>query len=733
MKKIFLAIICAALFFSNTFSQVITVSALSTGFTRPVCIQNSGMPNDDRLFVIEKAGRIRIIDRVTGTVTVTPFLNITSRVGSSGNEQGLLGLAFHPDYANNGYFYVDYTNLSGRTIIARYQVSSFPDTAMVNSEQIMMTIYQPAQNHNGGNLMFGFDGYLYISMGDGGGSGDQGTGHNATYGNAQHIDSLLGKILRVDVNNPNPPYYYSPSTNPFYGSNAPSSIPYAGTLPGRDEIFDWGVRNPWRASIDRLTGDKWIGDVGQNAREEIDFSGRCDSLGKNYGWRCYEGIVAYNTANCQAQSSYTGPVFDYGHSGGNCSVTGGYVYRGGLEGGMFGKYFFTDYCTGIIWSTSPNGSGGWTTTQRPQTNALMTFEYTSFGEDIYGEVYIAGETGAIYTLRDTACAPVAYIYSRDTIVRCTSPVSVSAIYGQNLTYTWSVTGTGWSISSGQGTNSVSLLPGTAIGTVSVSVSNGTCNASSNSIRIYTDATFTGLDTMYCSNASSVTLMATPAGGIFSGAGVTGNSFNPNTAGAGIHPVVYTYTDNISSCYFAASGCILTDTQYVHVVAAPTVSITGADTLYCVNDPVVTFTGNPPGGTFSGRGMTGNSFNPSAAGIGYDTITYAYTDVSTGCSNSISTVIHVDACLGIGGNSSLLSLSLFPNPNNGEFTLNLIMRKEQQLNAEITDVLGKVIFEKQISVTTGNNSVQLNNILAKGVYLLMLRNENINALRSFIVK
>jgi glucose/arabinose dehydrogenase len=732
MKKFLLTIISIALFSTNTFAQVITVSTLSTGFTRPVCIQNSGLPNDDRLFIIEKVGRIRIINRITGAVTVTPFLNITSRVGSSGNEQGLLGLAFHPDYATNGYFYVDYTNLSGSTVIARYQVSSFADTAMVNSQQIMMTIYQPQSNHNGGNLMFGKDGYLYISMGDGGNGGDTGAGHNATYGNAQHIDSLLGKILRIDVNNPNPPYYFSPPTNPFFGGNAPASIPYAGTLPGRDEIFDWGVRNPWRASIDRLTGDKWIGEVGQNAWEEIDFEGRCDSLGKNYGWRCYEGNVAYNTANCQPQNTYTGPVFVYAHSGGNCSETGGYVYRGGLEGGMFGKYFFADYCTGIIWSTSPNGTGGWTTTQRTQTNALKTFEYSSFGEDIYGELYLAGDnTGNIYRLRDSACAPVAYIYSQDTIVSCDSTVNVSAIFGEGLTYTWGVTGLGWSIQSGQGTNSVQLIPGISTASVNVSVSNGTCNDTSNTIVIYINASFTGLDTSYCSNAPSVTLTADPPGGTFSGPGITGNSFNPATAGPGTHAIVYTYSD-ASTCYFVSSGCTLTDTQSVNVVAAPTVSITGADTLYCYFDPPVTLTGNPAGGTFSGPGMTGNVFDPSAA-IGYDTIMYSYTDSVTGCSNSISIVIHVDICEGIGEGSTLISLSLFPNPNNGEFILNIALRNEQQLKAEITDILGKIIIEKEISAQSGNNSIQLNNALAKGTYFLKLHNENVNAVRRFTVK
>jgi glucose/arabinose dehydrogenase len=730
MKKLLLLF---SLLYLNSSAQVIVTSTLCSGFTRPVCIQNTGLPNDDRIFIIEKPGRIRIVNRLTGAVTATPFLNIVSRVGSSGNEQGLLGLAFHPNYASNGYFYVDYTNLSGHTVIARYQVSSNPDTAMVNSEAIMMTIYQPQSNHNGGNLMFGKDGYLYVSMGDGGGGGDTGTGHNSSYGNAQHIDSLLGKILRLDVSNPNPPYYFSPPTNPFYGGNAPSTIPWAGTLPGRPEIFNWGVRNPWRASIDRLTGDKWIGEVGQNAWEEIDFEGRCDSLGKNYGWRCYEGNVTYNTANCQPQSSYTSPIFVYQHSGGNCSVTGGYVYRGGLEGGMFGKYFFTDYCTGIIWKTSPNGTGGWTTTQATQSSTVHTFEYTSFGEDIYGELYAAGESGTIYRVRDTDCAPVAYIYSEDTLFACSPTVSINAIYGQGLTYTWSVTGTFWTIASGQGTNSVTLNVGIGNGTVMVSVSNGTCSATSNTIRYITDVSFTGLDSAYCANDGPVTLSGSIPGGTFSGPGITGNVFNPSTASAGTHAVVYTYNDNASTCYFTGSGCILRDTQYVHVNAVQAVSISGADTMYCIYNSAVTFTGSPSGGTFSGPGMTGNTFDPAAAGLGFHTISYTYTDSITGCSNSMNTVIHVDACLGIDDNSPLVALSLFPNPNNGDFTLRVIIRNQKELQLEITDMLGKVVSEQQVSFAAGNNIVQLQNSLTKGVYMLKLKGENVNSVKRFIVK
>lgn len=559
MKKNLLpALIGLLLSFSIT-AQVVTVSTLTTGLVRPVCVTNSGLPNDNRLFVIEKVGRIRIIDRTSGVMNPVSFLDISSRIYSSGNEQGLLGLTFHPNYAVNGYFYVNYINLSQNTVIARYQVSSFADTAMVNSEAIMMTVAQPYSNHNGGNLMFGWDGYLYISLGDGGSGGDPGN-------RAQNINTLLGKMLRVDVSNPNSPYYYSPPTNPFYNGNSPTGIPYTGTLPGSNEIFDWGLRNAWRASIDRMTGDKWYGDVGQNVMEEIDFESRCDSAGKNFGWRCYEGTQPYNTSGCQPASSYTAPVSEYSHSLG-CSVSGGYVYRGGQEGAMFGKYFFADYCSGRIWETHPNGTGGWITTLVTQTNALNSNRYSSFGEDVYGELYLTGDgnSGLLYKIVDTACAPTAYINAPDTIINCSGgPITFTfnAIYGTGLSYQWYEFATGPIPGGTSSTFITNISPGEH--SYYVVVMNSNCSATSNSIQFYSNASFTGLGTFYCDTATPVSLTGVPFGGTFSGPGINGNMFSPALAGIGTHQVIYTYADTVSNCYYTASGCILSDTQTVVV-------------------------------------------------------------------------------------------------------------------------------------------------------------------------
>lgn len=558
MKKYVLPALIVLFLTISVTAQVVTVSTLTTGLVRPVCITNSGLPNDNRLFVIEKVGRIRIINRTTGVMNSVSFLDISSRIYSSGNEQGLLGLTFHPNYAVNGYFYVNYINLSQNTVIARYQVSSFADTAMFNSEAIMMTVAQPYSNHNGGNLMFGWDGFLYISLGDGGSAGDPGN-------RAQNINTLLGKMLRVDVSNPNSPYYYSPPTNPFYNGNSPTGIPYTGTLPGSNEIFDWGLRNVWRASIDRMNGDKWYGDVGQNVMEEIDFESRCDSAGKNFGWRCYEGTQPYNTSGCQPASSYTAPVSEYSHSLG-CSVTGGYVYRGGQEGAMFGKYFYADYCSGRIWETHPNGTGGWITTLVTQTNALNSNRYSSLGEDVYGELYLTGDgnSGLLYKIVDTACAPTAYINAPDTIITCnTSPITLNAIYGQGHLYTWYVDGAPDPSSTTNILNYIPLTSGCHTIYVDVHPFN-LCVTTSNTIIICNMASFSGLATFYCDTAPPVALTGVPSGGTFSGPGINGNMFSPALAGIGTHQIIYTYADTVSNCYYNASGCILTDTQTVVV-------------------------------------------------------------------------------------------------------------------------------------------------------------------------
>jgi len=349
-----------------------TLVPFATGLSHPVCIANAG---DSRLFVVDEQGYIVIVNS-DGNVNPINFLDIHERV-TYGGERGLLGLAFHPQYATNGYFYVNYIGAGDSTHISRFSVNpGNPETADPSSEFKLMTIYQPFGNHNGGCLCFGPDGYLYIGMGDGGSAGDPGN-------RAQNPMEYLGKMLRIDVNQGNP--YAIPQSNPFSGS-----------LSALNEIWALGLRNPWRFSFDRLSGDLWIGDVGQNVTEEIDMQPAASTGGENYGWRCYEGNQPYDSSGCVPSSSLIFPVFAYPH-GDECSVTGGYVYRGTPLSLWYGYYFFADYCSDRIW-TLHNVSGNWT---KEDFGQFTGNNFSTFGEDVYGQLYVAGLTsGTIFRVID---------------------------------------------------------------------------------------------------------------------------------------------------------------------------------------------------------------------------------------------------------------------------------------------------------------------------------------------
>jgi glucose/arabinose dehydrogenase len=323
-----------------------------------------------RLFVLEQAGRVQIVQN--GQLLPAPYLDIVSRVGSASNEQGLLGLAFHPRYAENGFFYVNYTDRNGDTVIAQFQVSpDDPNRADPGAEKRLLSVPQPYPNHNGGQVAFGPDGYLYLGLGDGGSAGDP-------QGNGQSLDTLLGKILRMDVDNGEP--YAIPPDNPYAGGG------------GRVEIWALGLRNPWRFSFDRLTGDLYIGDVGQNQIEEINFLPFGAPGGANFGWDFFEGTSAYEGAPPPDLQALP-PVAEYTHQMG-CSVTGGVVYRGSRLPAWQGIYLFSDYCSGQIWGLVRDAQGSW------QNQILFgpVGRITSFGQDEQGEVYLVDQGGILYVL-----------------------------------------------------------------------------------------------------------------------------------------------------------------------------------------------------------------------------------------------------------------------------------------------------------------------------------------------
>ncbi|HAE35549.1 MAG TPA: hypothetical protein DCG22_07135 [Bacteroidetes bacterium] len=348
---------------------IIDLELITTGFNEPVDIASAG---DERLFIVSRHGTIEIL---YPDLSVSTFLDIDDRVGSGGGEQGLQGLVFHPDYASNGFFYVNYTDTLGDTHISRFSVSAGdPDLADPDSELLLIYADQPANNHNSGDLNFGPDGYLWLCTGNGGGPAN---------GNAQDTTSILGKVLRIDVDGGSP--YAIPADNPFIGE------------PGVDEMWALGLRNPWRFSFDRLTGDLWIADVGGAIKEEVNFRPVSSGGGENYGWQCYE--ASYQSALCDTSIDFTFPIFEYNHNPftGGYAITGGFVYRGNAYPHLYGYYTTIDYVTGNAWALHSDGMGGWLV----DTLGFLVDHITSFGEDQNGEIYACEkDAGNIYRLKD---------------------------------------------------------------------------------------------------------------------------------------------------------------------------------------------------------------------------------------------------------------------------------------------------------------------------------------------
>ncbi len=351
----------------------LVLQRLTAGLRSPVDVQSP--PGDrTRLFVVEQGGRIRSLR--DGTLREQPFLDVSGRI-SSGGERGLLGLAFHPGYAGNRRFFVNYTDTAGDTVIAEFRASADPDLADAQSEIVLLRVDQPFANHNGGGLAFGPDGKLYVGLGDGGSGGDP-------LGNGQSLDTLLGKLLRLDVDAASP--YAIPADNPFVAR------------PGaRGEIWAYGLRNPWRFAFDRVGGDLFIGDVGQGRREEIDVGLGARRGGENYGWNVTEGSLCFAPASGCDMRGLTLPVLDYDHGQG-CSVTGGVVYRGCRMPGLQGTYFYGDYCTGFVRSFRLDG--GRAVEARDWTAGLGTglAQVSSFGLDADGELLVLDYDGELYRL-----------------------------------------------------------------------------------------------------------------------------------------------------------------------------------------------------------------------------------------------------------------------------------------------------------------------------------------------
>ncbi|MCS6916280.1 MAG: PQQ-dependent sugar dehydrogenase [Chitinophagales bacterium] len=531
MKRLFsfivLAVVGTTADTASAQTPQISLETFSTGYTNPVDIAHCG---DSRLFIVQKNGYIYICDSL-GNKQSTPFLNISKKV-STGGEQGLLGLAFDPYYQQTRRFYIFYTRKGGQNdlIVARCLTDSLnPDLADTSTLEILLNIPHPTYtNHNGGCIKFGPDGYLYIGPGDGGGGGDPDE-------NGQDTNTLLGKMLRIDVS-PDTGYLVPPD-NPFVAGG------------GKPEIWAYGLRNPWRFSFDRLTGDLWIGDVGQGSWEEIHLATAPDTGGQNYGWDCYEGNAPYETAGCPPASTMTFPVYEYFHTGGDCSVNGGFVYRGGRYGKLFGKYIFNDYCSGKFRMLEWNGSGYTATLLADFSN----FNYSTFGEDRNGELYVAGLTdGKIYRIADTSCAPTAVIHEEffsptDSICGLSQ---LNALSFTGYAYQWFLDG--------------QLIPGASAasciveqsGTYTVQVQSPYSSCIAVSKPIYAEAPLEPLiiapaDTV-CLQHPAITLTADPPGGTFLVNGQPAILFDPSALGTGMHQIIYTVTSALGCTAEAVS-------------------------------------------------------------------------------------------------------------------------------------------------------------------------------------
>jgi len=486
IRSVVCTVAAAVLSLPGLVTAQMQVTPVLSGLSSPLFVGHAG-DGSNRLFILEKGGVMRVAQ--PGASTSAVFLNISGKIATSG-EQGLLGLAFHPQYATNGRFFVFYTRTGdGALVIAEYRVSSGnSNVADADSEQVLLTIpHAAATNHNGGMLAFGPDGYLYISTGDGGGAND-------VPNNAQDVNSLLGKILRIDVSTPGA--YVSPSSNPFYGATA-----------GLDEIFALGIRNPWRFSFDRTTGQQWVGDVGQGQREEVNTS---IVKGGNYGWRFYEGTLcnANVPSNPCNPAGTIFPAFEYSHSGGRCTVIGGYVYRGTQGTLPAGTYVYGDYCTGEIFVWSAN----------TQTVLLGTsMNISSFGEDEAGEIYVVNLGGTVGRLTNLACSYAISPTSQNVGASSTTgTVTVTA-----------GTGCGWTATpNASWLHVTSGSSGTGNGSVGYSVDTNTSSSSRNGTISIAVHSFT----VNQSGAAACTFAISPASASYPPAG--GNGSVAVAAGSG---------------------------------------------------------------------------------------------------------------------------------------------------------------------------------------------------------
>ena len=724
--------------FQKTEAQTVNLQDFAAGFNWLVGFEHA--PGDERLYAFTKDGTIRIVN--TNGIIINTFLNISSKVNNSwNNEQGLVGLAFHPDYQSNGYFYVFYNQTgTGVCTIARYsRLPNSPDYANVNSEQILLTFDHPNPNHVGGCLKFGPDGYLYIAAGDGGGAGDP--SHNG-----QNLQTYLGKILRIDVDGGTP--YTIPSDNPFLGD--PAALP---------EIWAYGLRNPWRFSFDRLTGDLWVADVGQDEREEVNFQSVNSQGGKNFGWSCMEGTMTFNQDQCDPDAVYTPPLYEYNHDGQECSITGGVVYRGGAYADLFGKYLFTDFCAGKIWSLSKNGA----VVEVVEMGNFNDNDFTVLDEDVNGELYLAGFfSNKILKIRSVNCTPVALIEGPATQQLAPGgSLELSAVPGvPTMDYQWTKDG---NPVPGQDAAVATITePGTYAVVVTNPVNN--CLATSNAVQVLAAGalaiagreevcehtpveysvpavpganylwTFSGISEVEGLGTNKVTVewgdfqntgtlnltVISPTGDQQTASLVVAIQQNDLALATAVTPVtcaggqdgsialnvsglsgVYTYhwsngasTQNLSNLpagnysvtVTGDYGCTATTSAMVNALPSLTVSTVLVHPTPGQSDGSIELavTGGTPPYIFTwDNGLSGNPVSGLPAGD------YAVT-VTDGQGCEVPVSVHLEAVSRVGEKLPLEDLRVFPNPATEEVTVSFKLPRAMGLGLEVYDMLGRRI-------------------------------------------
>jgi len=666
----------------------------ASGFDLPLDITHCG---DSRLFVVERDGVIWVLDSLGNRLDT--FLNIDPRVNSGQNEQGLLGLAFHPNYAENGYFFVNYTkNNGGDTRVARFSVKpNNPNEADPNSELTILEQDQPNWNHNGGCVKFGPDGYLYISLGDGGGANDP-----QNY--AQNKKNFLGKILRIDVNNSNASQpYVVPSDNPFVGNS--DYFP---------EIWSLGWRNPWRFSFDRLTGDMWIADVGQNLWEEVDFE-PANTPGLNYGWRCYEGNHDFNTNGCQPFSAYAAPFFEYSHSGGNgCSVTGGFIYRGSKYPDLQGCYLFSDYCSGRWWYTRRNTDGTFTTAVLAN---LAGYEFSAYGENRDGELFVALLSSGKVQRVEELCAPfqISGLASPGICAGSMAGEIILAATGATgtVSYTWSNGATSQ--------NLIGLEPG--IFSVEVKDGNNCIRRDTFEILNETPATpqINTADLVVCLGDSIVVDVSPAPSGYTYQWYENGVPITPASEG-----IFYPTATNAYQVQLVGLPCNseLSAPLTVIVSSLPLV-------LLVANGDTITASVNPPNSTFQWY-FEGNPLPNVLSNVLVAEQTGNYTVVATnefGClaEESIFVVISSTKLP-----DSVRRFSISPNPAEHSILLEMELEKSEHFSISLTDSSQRQVFSKSLDSQKIALPIDLSN-LPVGTYFLTVKTANGSFVRKLVKK